>query len=36
MAKKPNRYSALIEKIFFDRYSKGDRVVEFERTEIED
>lgn len=35
MARKPNRYSALIEKIFFDRFNDGDRVVEFERTEIE-
>ena len=35
MAKKLNRYSVLIEKIFFDHYSKDDRVVEFERTEIE-
>jgi hypothetical protein len=35
MAKEPNRYSALIEKIFFDRYSKGDRLLEFERVEIE-
>jgi hypothetical protein len=35
MAKEPNRYSALIEKVFFDRYSKGDRLVEFERVEIE-
>jgi hypothetical protein len=35
MAREPNRYSALIEKIFFDRYSNGDRLVEFERVEIE-
>jgi hypothetical protein len=35
MAKEPNRYSALIEKVFFDRYSKGDRLLEFERAEIE-
>lgn len=35
MARKPNRYSALIEKVFFDRYKKGDRIVEFERAEIE-
>jgi hypothetical protein len=36
MAKEPNRYSALIEKVFFDRYTNGDRLVEFERVEIED
>jgi hypothetical protein len=35
VAKRSNRYSALIEKIFFDRYSIGDRIVEFERVEIE-
>jgi hypothetical protein len=35
MAREPNRYSALIEKIFFDRYSIGDRLVGFERVEIE-
>lgn len=34
MAKRPNRYSALVEKIFLDRYSKGDRLVEFERADI--
>ena len=34
MANEPNRYSALIEKIFFDRYSDGDRLLEFERVDI--
>lgn len=35
MAKKPNRYAAIVEKIFADRYSKGDRALDFERTDIE-
>lgn len=35
MAKEPNRYAALIEKIFFDRFSDGDRLLEFERADIE-
>lgn len=35
MAKKPNRYLALIDKIFFDRYTEGARIIEFERTELE-
>jgi len=35
MASKLNRYAALIEKVLFDRCESGDRVVEFERTEIE-
>ncbi len=30
-----NRYSQLIEKIFFDNYKKGDKQVEFLRTDIE-
>jgi len=36
MARKPNRYSALIEKIFFDHYTDGTTSFEFERSEIED
>lgn len=36
MAKSPNRYGALIEKIFFDRYSDGATELEFARTDIED
>lgn len=36
MARPPNRYGALIEKIFFDRYSDGAIELEFARTEIED
>lgn len=36
MAKSPNRYEALIEKIFFDRYSHGATELEFARTDIED
>lgn len=36
MARPPNRYGALIEKIFFDRYSDGVAELEFARTEIED
>tara|TARA_R110002072_G_scaffold302300_2_gene484642 strand:+ start:1900 stop:2688 length:789 start_codon:yes stop_codon:yes gene_type:complete len=36
MAKSPNRYGALIEKVFFDRYSNGARELEFARTNIED
>jgi hypothetical protein len=31
----PNRYQAIIEKIFFDRYKEGATVVEFERTDLE-
>ena len=29
-----NRYQALIERIFFDRYQKGDHAVEFDRDDI--
>ncbi|TLP43444.1 endonuclease [Cohaesibacter sp. CAU 1516] len=37
MAKAPvNRYSSLIEKIFFDRYQEGATELEFARTDIED
>ena len=36
MAKSPNRYGALIEKIFFDRFSEGATALEFARTDIED
>lgn len=36
MAKSPNRYGALIEKIFFDRYSDNATELEFARTDIED
>ncbi len=35
MARPPNRYGAIIEKIFFDRYTPGDAVVGFEREDIE-
>ncbi|MBC6438788.1 MAG: endonuclease [Rhodobacteraceae bacterium] len=35
MAKPPNRYGALIEKIFFDRYSTGATSLKFTRTDIE-
>lgn len=35
MVSKPSRYSVLIEKIFFDHYTKGDRVLDFDRVEIE-
>jgi hypothetical protein len=34
-AKKPNRYSAIIEKLFFSKYEKGMREVPFEREEME-
>lgn len=36
MAKEPNRYGALIEKIFFDRYEEGAGALEFTREDIED
>lgn len=36
MAKETNRYRALIEKIFFDRYEKGAKAVKFARQDIED
>ena len=36
MAKPPNRYGVLIEKIFLDRYSDGATELEFARTDIED
>lgn len=36
MAKQPNRYGILIEKIFFDHYTDGASSFEFERQEIED
>lgn len=36
MAKEPNRYGALIEKIFFDRYEEGAVALEFAREDIED
>tara|TARA_R110000787_G_scaffold265066_1_gene371008 strand:- start:2877 stop:3665 length:789 start_codon:yes stop_codon:yes gene_type:complete len=36
MAKSPNRYGALVEKIFFDRYSDRTTELEFARTDIED
>ncbi|MEL6915882.1 MAG: endonuclease [Pseudomonadota bacterium] len=36
MVKTPNRYGALIEKIFLDRYQDGATEVEFARTDIED
>ena len=35
MTRSANRYGALIEKIFFDRYSEGMTEFSFERTEIE-
>ena len=34
MAKKPGRYQALIEKIFFDHYTDGATEFVFDRTEI--
>jgi hypothetical protein len=34
-AKKPNRYSAIIEKLFFSKYKTGMREVPFEREEME-
>lgn len=36
MAKPPNRYGTLIEKIFFDRYGNEMTELEFARTDIED
>jgi len=33
--KKRNRYSAIIEKIFFSKYTKGDGEVTFEREDLE-
>lgn len=36
MAKSPNRYGALIERIFSDRYTPGAKELEFARTDIED
>ncbi len=33
--KKPNRYAAIIEDIFFAKYKKGAREVAFERAEFE-
>lgn len=36
MAKKLNRYQALIEKIFFDHYRDGTAAFEFDREELED
>ncbi|NBB81514.1 MAG: endonuclease [Verrucomicrobia bacterium] len=36
MAKSPNRYGSLIEKIFFDRYRDGATELEFARTDIEE
>ena len=36
MTKSSNRYGALIEKIFFDRYSDGATEIKFMRTAIED
>ena len=35
-APKSNRYKALIEKIFLDRYARGAVAVPFERSDIED
>ena len=35
MAKAPNRYAALIGKIFSDRYKDGDTELEFAREDIE-
>jgi len=35
MAKKLNRYAAIIEKVFFDRYEDGAQIVDFERTDFE-
>ncbi len=34
MPEKSNRYHALIEKIFFDHYRKGETTFEFDRTEL--
>lgn len=34
--RRQNRYKALIEKVFFDHYSKGDKVVQFRREELEE
>lgn len=34
--KPANRYKVLIERVFFDRYAKGGKVVEFQREDIED
>lgn len=36
MAKKLNRYQALIEKVFFDNYNDGDKAFEFDREELEE
>lgn len=36
MAKKPNRYGALVEKIFLDRYTPRATSLDFARTDIED
>ncbi len=36
MAESPNRYGALIEKVFFDRHVDGATNLEFARTDIED
>lgn len=36
MAKKRNRYQALIEKVFFDNYKEGDKAFEFDREELEE
>ena len=33
--KKPNRYAAIIEKIFVSRYKAGDNEIDFERAEFE-
>lgn len=35
MAKPPNRYGALVEKIFLDRYTPGQTEIVFERTDLE-
>ena len=35
MAKEGSRYDALIEKIFFDHYRKGESEFKFARTELE-
>ncbi len=34
-AKKKNRYAAIIEKIFFSKYAKGDEEITFEREDLE-
>ena len=34
MPDKPNRYSQIIEDIFFQHYQEGDTVVTFKRSEI--